>query len=517
MPADLDVALHPIALIVCDDLEVARLKLLIHRKLVDRERPKIEADRICRIGFGECILQRHCKRHDRRYSALARIGIDHRIAGFTQPVGLQNFGGRRNRSINAEPHLGRRRFRREVRHLEGQIRNVQPPAGGRIDSTLIDIDVDGTAADAALHVPVADDRQIVNRADREAGREEVHRQTIVRNRRPAANQSMHRRIHSNVEPLHVSAIHAFRDPLANLWNDQDRPDALENRNRHRCRRHAKRQPRLAGIIEASRTGHTDFTIADVALGQKYPAVISVETDANGNPVEDRGRFSRLTGQQDRAAAQTKLPVRNAVIRRLQMSQQRNAIGAGIDMKRSDHDAAAGIPFDACISVIEDHRIVGHIEIDDGALARNDLTTEIRGQTVTADLALEFTAKRHVRRIGEILQAGGEQQVVGRNLVRADIDRAHAVGWRADGDFELPAVLAFLTDTERDTAADRPPQAHTDVREVDGAAAALVLDHQRTIAQTDFVEAFSVEAIGAEAVEPVERGDQSACTIRCGGG
>src|SRR5471032_588317 len=69
---------------------------------------------------------------------------------------------------------------------------------------------------------------------------------------------------------------------------------------------------------------------------------------------------------------------------------------------------------------------------------------------------------------------------------------------------------FLTDAERHASRARPTQAEADVLEGPFVAALLIVDDQDAVLQADFIEVLSVKTGQAEAVEPIEAGQQSAC-------
>ncbi len=80
--------------------------------------------------------------------------------------------------------------------------------------------------------------------------------------------------------------------------------------------------------------------------------------------------------------------------------------------------------------------------------------------------------------------------------------------RPDRNPQRPRMGALLAETERHPACARPPQAEADVIERPFVAALLIVDDQIAILQADFVEVLSVETGQAQAVEPVETGQQS---------
>ena len=192
-----------------------------------------------------------------------------------------------------------------------------------------------------------------------------------------------------------------------------------------------------------------------------------------------------------------------------MRQQRHAVRAGDHLERRQQHAAAGIPFEIDLGGIDQHRIIGRIIVDDRAGAGGDLAAEIGRQAVAAKFALQLAGQRQVGAIGQVLHAQGQQDVPGRNPVRFDLDRAHAVRRRTDHDAERPRRLASLAKTHRDAARMRAAQVQRDVVEGRGVAALLVVDHQRAVLEADLVEVLAVQSGQAEAVEPLQPGEEAA--------
>ncbi len=85
-----------------------------------------------------------------------------------------------------------------------------------------------------------------------------------------------------------------------------------------------------------------------------------------------------------------LPVVDVVVRRLEVAEQRDAVGPRDDLERRQQHAAPGVPFETHLGGIDRHRIVGRIGVDDVAGADIDLAAEIGRQAVAAELALQFT-------------------------------------------------------------------------------------------------------------------------------
>src|SRR6476659_3903570 len=71
------------------------------------------------------------------------------------------------------------------------------------------------------------------------------------------------------------------------------------------------------------------------------------------------------------------------------------------------------------------------------------------------------------------------------------------------------MTALFTHTQRHPAAARPAKAQGNVFEIPFVAALLIVDDQVAVLQTDFVEVLAVEPGQAQAVEPIEAGEQSA--------
>src|SRR4029077_2236998 len=76
----------------------------------------------------------------------------------------------------------------------------------------------------------------------------------------------------------------------------------------------------------------------------------------------------------------------------------------------------------------------------------------------------------------------------------------------------PWMRALFAQAQRDAAAARPAQAQADILEIPFIAALLIVDDQVAVLQADLVEILPIEAGQAQAVEPIEAGEQSVlCT------
>ena len=190
---------------------------------------------------------------------------------------------------------------------------------------------------------------------------------------------------------------------------------------------------------------------------------------------------------------------------------------GEDLERSDQHAPAGVPLDVDLGQVDRHRIIGRVGVDDVARADRDLAAEEGRHAVAAELALELAGQRQVGGVGEVLHPQRQQDVGGRDLVGADIDRAHAVLGGPIVARSDHGVRALLAEAERDAATARPAQAEADVLKGPFAAALLIVDDQVAVLQTDLVEVLAVEAGHAQTVEPVEALKNAARWPRLGSG
>jgi len=129
--------------------------------------------------------------------------------------------------------------------------------------------------------------------------------------------------------------------------------------------------------------------------------------------------------------------------------------------------------------------------------------------VAAEFALQFAGQGQIGAVGQILQPQRQQDIAGRDLVGANIDRAHAVLGRPDEHPKRPRMPAFFADAQRHPSGARPAQAEADILERPFVAALLIVDDQDAVLQADFVEVLSVEPGEAQAVQPIETGQQSA--------
>ena len=98
--------------------------------------------------------------------------------------------------------------------------------------------------------------------------------------------------------------------------------------------------------------------------------------------------------------------------------------------------------------------------------------------------------------------------VGTLSARMSTDRTPLAGG-SDHDAKRPGAAALLAETERHPAAARPAQAEADILERPFVAALLVVDDEVAVLQADLVEVLPVEPGQAQAVEPVEAGEQTA--------
>ena len=245
------------------------------------------------------------------------------------------------------------------------------------------------------------------------------------------------------------------------------------------------------------------------LRQQHALAVGIEAQADGDAIENQRLFVVGPGEHDGAAGKSQLPFGGAAVRRLEMGQQRDPVRPGNDLERRHQHAPSGIPFDTDIGRIDRHRIIRRIAVDDVSGAGADLAAEIGRQAVAAEFALQFAGQRQVRAVGQVLQPHRQQDIGRRDLVGADIDRSHPVGGRSDHDAKRPGAAALFAETERYPAAARPAQAEADILERPFVAALLVVDNEVAVLQADLVEVLPVEPGQAQAVEPVEAGEQSA--------
>src|SRR3954463_5612178 len=83
-----------------------------------------------------------------------------------------------------------------------------------------------------------------------------------------------------------------------------------------------------------------------------------------------------------------------------------------------------------------------------------------------------------------------------------------MGGGADRHPQRPRTGAVFTKAQGHSAAARPAQAEADIFKRPFVAALLIVDDKVAVLQTDFVEVLSIKAAQAEAVEPIEAGQQS---------
>ena len=191
-----------------------------------------------------------------------------------------------------------------------------------------------------------------------------------------------------------------------------------------------------------------------------------------------------------------------------MGEQRDPVRAGNDLEGRDQHAPSGIPFDAHLCRIDRHRIVGGIGVDQVPGAGHELAAEVGRQAVAAQFTLQLAGKRQVGAVGEILDPHRQQDVGGRHFVGTKIDRPHAVLLRPDHHLERPWTRTLLAKAHCNPTAARPAHAEADIFECPFVAALLVVDDEIAVLEADLVEVLPIEASQAEAVEPVEAGQQS---------
>ena len=364
---------------------------------------------------------------------------------------------------------------------------------------------------------LAHQRQFVHRVQCHANGDDVDRETVIRDRRAAARQVSNRRVDANLDTLKRAAFDPLDDPFANLRNDQGRPHPLERGGRHRCSGETERQARLCRIVDAAGSGDANLAIANVGLGEQHAPLFGVEAHADGDAIENqRGLLGVDRCKHDGAATQAELPIGNGIVGRLQMSQQRDPVGAGNDLEWGDQHTPSGIPFDIHFRRIDPHWVIGRIAVDDSSGAGADLAAEIGWQSVAAQFAFEFAGQRQIRTVGQVLQSQRQQDICRRDLVGANVDRSHAVGGRSDHDAKRPGMATFFAYLQRHPAAARPAKTEADILEIPFVAALLIINDQVSVLQTDFVEVLSIEPGQAQAVEPVEPGKQSAGRVAAPG-
>ena len=198
--------------------------------------------------------------------------------------------------------------------------------------------------------------------------------------------------------------------------------------------------------------------------EQHALLVGVEAEADRDAVEDQRLFALGAGQHDGAAGEAGLPVGDAAVGRFEMGQQRDPVRTGDDLERGHQHAPPGIPFDVHLGRIDRHRIIGRIAVDDVAGAGHDLAAEIGGQAVAPEFALQFARQRQIGAVGNILQAHRQEDIRGRDLVGADVDRAHAIGGRPDQHPQRPWTRALFTEAERHAAGAGPAQAEADIFE-----------------------------------------------------
>src|ERR1035437_6627939 len=74
------------------------------------------------------------------------------------------------------------------------------------------------------------------------------------------------------------------------------------------------------------------------------------------------------------------------------------------------------------------------------------------------------------------------------------------------------MATLFANAQRHPAAAGPAKTEGDVFEVPFVAALLIVDNKVSVLQTDFIEVLSVKSGQAQAVEPIEAGEQTASRI-----
>ena len=327
-------------------------------------------------------------------------------------------------------------------------------------------------------------------------------------RRAAARQRADRRIDGDFRALERSGFNAGDDPVTHFRIDQDRPDALERRDRHRRAGHAERQARLrAAVVVGRRSGDAEFAVADVALRHQDAPPCRIEADAHGNAVENQRRFGLLllSGKQHGAAAQAELPVGHGIAGRLEMRQQREAVAARLGLERRQQHAARGVPIDIDVDPIDRHRKVGNLSIDNRASVDLHFSCQIRRQAVAADLAAQPSRDRQIDVVMAVRHPHRDHDVLCRDAVGHHVDSANTISLRPDAGAQQPRLLGVGTDAQRKAARTRTAQIHGDVLERPAMSRLLIVDHQRAVFQTDLAEIVTVHPAGAESVDPGQCG------------
>ena len=276
-----------------------------------------------------------------------------------------------------------------VRHLENEIREVELAASGRVGHRLSDCHRRGAAGDMRLQIGVVHSRQAIHRTHRDAACNDVDGKPVIGDGRSPARKILDRGVNADFDTLQRAALDALDHPFANFRDDHGRPYPLERGRRHRRAREPELQPRFTGIVDIAGPGDADLAVADVGLCQQHALLVGVEAHPDGDAIEDQWRFAVDAGEHDSATGKAELPVGDVVIRRLQMSEQSDAIRSGNDLKGRHQYPPSGIPLDAHLSRIDPHRVIGRVAVDDRSGASDQLAAEIGRQAVAPQFTFQL--------------------------------------------------------------------------------------------------------------------------------
>ena len=273
--------------------------------------------------------------------------------------------------------------------------------------------------------------------------DDLDQQAVVGYGRSARLEGRPRGVGRDVEPFDGAGLNVLFDPSAHLRRGRDRPEPLHGRNRHAGAGNSQRQPGIvARKIEAAGERDANIRVAQLAGLEIDALLVGVDPQPQQDAVEDeRVRIDRRRrGQHDGATGNLQPPNIAAFVRRVELREQGDAIAAGQHLERHHQRLARGIPIQADFGAIDRNSYQRIVEIDDHPLLHQDPAVERMRHAVGSDIGTDAPRQREIGLVEAFAQSHGEQHVLGRDLLRLDIDHAVPLRARRHGRAHLPGPL-----------------------------------------------------------------------------
>ena len=179
-------------------------------------------------------------------------------------------------------------------------------------------------------------------------------------------------------------------PGAHLRCHGERPQPLERRNRHARAGNPERQPRIvAGKIEAAVERHAEVGVADFARLEIDALLVGIDAQPQLDAIEDQRIRVDRRGREHRAAAGDLQPPNTAaVVWRIELREQRDAVAAGDDLKRRRQRPPTLVPIETDLSALDGNAHERVLEIDDDPLLHQHAALEHMRNTVGTDVGAD---------------------------------------------------------------------------------------------------------------------------------